>query len=231
MVESESPTVWYIRHGESQGNAGLRTATPEGTALTELGRRQAELIADYLQAGPGAPQLVVTSSYVRTGETAEPTLRRFPDVVHEEWDLHEFTFLDPARFFNSTMAERRPAVADYWRRADPDYRDGPNAESFADFISRVQSGVDELRARRPAFAAVFSHGFVMRAVLWLLLNGALEENRPVTPTSDSMRSFWRFFRAVDVPNGSVVKLHFVPAGEVLFSAPSTGHLPPTLLSR
>lgn len=215
-------TVWYIRHGESRGNAGLRTATPDGTELTERGRRQAEHIADYIAGAPLSPDLVITSSYVRTKQTAAATLARFSAANHEEWNLHEFTFLEPSDYFNSTMAERRPAVARYWERADPAYRDGPNAESFQDFMTRVQSGLEDVRRRREQFTTIFSHGFVIRAVLWLLLN------RPVSLTSEHMHSYWRFFRSVSVPNASVVKLYLPDDGETLLAPPTVTYLPDDL---
>ena len=215
--------IWFIRHGESRGNAGYRTPTPGGTELTERGHEQAARIADVLSGAP-VPALVVTSSYLRTKQTAAATLSRYPQVAHEEWPLHEFTFLDPARFYNTSMAERRPAAVAYWERSDPTYRDGPGAESFVDFLSRIDSGVEEIRRRDIPFTVVFSHGFVIRAIMWRLLSP------PPRIDAEAMRRFWRFFRAVDVPNASIFKVTLNGGAEALLTPPLVDHLSPLMVT-
>ena len=58
--------------------------------LTELGWRQArEVAASWTQV----PSLLVTSAYLRTRQTAQPTLARFPHVPVEAWPIEEFTYL------------------------------------------------------------------------------------------------------------------------------------------
>ncbi len=65
--------VWLIRHGESQSNAGELTRSPEGSALTSIGRAQARAVAAAI---PRTPDLVVHTPYRRTGLTALPLLER-----------------------------------------------------------------------------------------------------------------------------------------------------------
>ena len=215
--------IWFIRHGESRGNAGFRTATPGATALTELGHEQSARIAAVIAEAP-SPELVVTSSYLRTKQTAAPTLAHLPHVAHEEWPLHEFTFLDPARFYNTNMAERRPAAVAYWERSDPSYRDGPGAESFADFLGRIDAGIDEILRRDVPFTLIFSHGFVIRAVMWRLLSP------PPAIDTDAMKRYWRFFRAVDVPNASIFKLTLQGSAAVQMTPPLVDHLTPVMVT-
>ena len=215
--------IWFVRHGESRGNAGYRTATPAGTELTPLGYTQAERIAAVIAAAP-PPELLVTSSYLRTKQTAAATLARLPHVRHEEWPLHEFAFLDPARFYNTSMAERRPAAVAYWERSDPQYCDGPGAESFSDFMARVDGALAEIRRRDIPFSVVFSHGFVIRAVMWRLLSP------PAVLDDQAMARYWRFFRAVDVPNASIFKVTFNGGAEVLLTRALVDHLEPVLVT-
>ena len=216
-------SVWFIRHGESRGNAGHRTATPTSTLLTAKGSSQAQFLRHCFTENI-QPSLVVTSRYTRTKQTAEPILRMFPETPVEEWPLHEFICLSPSKFMNSTMAERRPAVRNYWESADPDYVDGPDAESFISFIGRIQQALDELRMRRLTLTVVFSHGFVMRAIAWLLLT------RPTVIDSDQMARYWSFFQAVDVPNASILRVDLDDPFGPRLGEFDVAHLPLELVS-
>src|SRR6266568_4822313 len=128
-------TVWFIRHSESEGNVGLATSETAMIKLTARGIEQAERIA---LAFVEAPSLIVTSPYLRAKQTAQPTLLRFPDARHEEWPVHEFTFLSSLRYRNTTVVDRRPWAAAFWERCDPFYVDGEGAESFANLMNRIQ---------------------------------------------------------------------------------------------
>ncbi len=112
-------TILLIRHGESQSNAGMPTLYPEDVALTDLGVDQARWIADYL-AFQVSPDLIVTSSFQRTRQTAIPTKLRFPFVSEEVWPVHEFTYLSRQEMQTpSTRQDRRPLVDVYWELCDP----------------------------------------------------------------------------------------------------------------
>jgi len=83
--------ILFIRHAESESNAGLRTEHPATIRLTERGQAQAALTAQFLPR----PALLVTSPYQRTKATAAPLLARFPGAPQAEWPVQEFTFLKP----------------------------------------------------------------------------------------------------------------------------------------
>lgn len=96
------------------------------------------------------------------------TLATFPATPFETWPIHEFTYLEPTRCANTTVAQRRDWVEAYWAKADPAFTDGEGAESFLDFISPVQFFLNRL-AEHPAYdIAVFSHGQFIKAVAWLI---------------------------------------------------------------
>lgn len=162
--------VSFVRHGESESNAGLPTDGPTLTALTERGHRQAgQFAADWLEA----PQLVVTSKFIRTQQTADPFLSRFSRTVHERWDVHELTQLGTHRYKGTTHAERHPAVTEYWDRNDPDFVDGEGAESFNQFATRVLSSLQRVRSHYAQDIIIFTHGAFMQAVLYYVLRGNL----------------------------------------------------------
>jgi 2,3-bisphosphoglycerate-dependent phosphoglycerate mutase len=137
------PIIWFIRHAESETNVGLPTASPLIAQLTPAGIEQAHCIAHAFST---PPQLIVTSAYVRTQQTAEPTLQRFPATRVEVWPVHEFTYLSQSLGSEpTTIVDRRLWVDAYWERLDHSYRDGDGAESFAQFMQRVQDVVERLK--------------------------------------------------------------------------------------
>jgi broad specificity phosphatase PhoE len=189
------PTVWFIRHGESLSNAGRFTLSPEFTGLTSLGIKQAEAIA---RAFPRSPSLIVMSKYRRTEETAQPTIRRFPDAMWEKWpNVHEFTYLSWSHSKETTEQGRQKHVERFWQRKDPLYADG-EGETFTNFISRVSGALERLRYNDNDFIAVFTHGYFIRAAWWYL------QTRPERIDSGSMEEFYKLRSALGIPNGTIL---------------------------
>ncbi len=189
--------IWFIRHGESLSNAGLPTEHPAITPLTELGQQQARILPKVFDTAPG---LFVVSPYLRTRQTAQPTLERFPDVPVVEWPVQEYTFLNPAHWKGTTGRDRQPAIQAYWERADPFYRDGGGAESFADVLERVDTALKLIHQQESEFMAIFSHGHFLRVLLWSLLLPRIE----VTP--DFMSRSLKFVRGLPFPNCAILKM-------------------------
>src|SRR5262245_8811627 len=94
-MEYYTKNVWLIRHAESEGNAGLVTSQPDTIPLTRKGGEQALRLANSFTQ---APTLIVTSPFIRTQQSAKPTIERFPAVRREQWQVQEFTHLSPARY-------------------------------------------------------------------------------------------------------------------------------------
>ena len=206
-MDSSQPRrqVWFIRHAQSRANAGLATSHPIEISLTEKGHDQARAIPDKVDS---APDLIVTSPFLRTLETAQPTLAKFPNAAHCEWPIQEFTFLSPERCRSTTTAERLPWVKEYWSRSDPDYNDGDGAESFRLFIERVRNAWKAVQD--PAlgdFILLFSHGQFMSALNWQLQNGWRDVG------GESMREFHRFHRELPVANGAISEWVIASVGE------------------
>lgn len=154
------------RHGQSVANAGAATSDPLSVPLTELGRQQAEEVARQWTEVPG---LIVVSPAERARATALPTMRRFPTVRVEEWPIQEFTYLAPARCAGTTAEQRRAWVEDYWALADPDRCDGDGAETFNEFLARVDLAVSRLVQfveRSDQAVLLFGHGQFINAMRW-----------------------------------------------------------------
>ena len=180
-----------IRHGESAANAGEASLDHATIPLTTKGVEQASLVAGSFTQ---APDLIVASPFSRAQATAMQTVTAFPSVPFEIWPIHEFTYLEPARCINTTVAQRRDWVEGYWANSDPAFTDGEGAESFLDFISRAQSFLYRL-AQHPAHdIVVFSHGQLINAVAWLI------ERNPQTIDGQAMAE-WREYEITNhVPN-------------------------------
>ena len=186
--------VWFIRHAESEGDAGRATMDYAEVELTEQGHRQAKTIAQFF---PREPSLIVTSSYTRSKQTALATLQRFPGVPQQEWRVHEFTYLSLSQQF-STKQERQSLVDAFWERNDPKYVDGEGAESFYEFLTRVNNVFEALNTfDDEEFIAIFSHGQFIRAILWMLQYSSL-------PTD--MKQFRHFLSRVPFRNGWILEI-------------------------
>jgi probable phosphoglycerate mutase len=188
--------VWFIRHGESAANAGAATNDPATIPLTVNGVAQAEHVSTLFNH---QPTLIVTSPFLRTRQTANPTIRRFPAAAVEVWQVQEFTYLSPATCANTTAAERRPRVAAYWERCDPDYVDGPGAESFSQLVARSSETIKKIRSTSMEFAAIFTHGQFIQITKLLL-------QRDCTDSSILMRDFGEIDRCDPIANGSILGL-------------------------
>ncbi len=90
------------------------------------------------------PDLIVTSPYLRTQQTAAATIERFPNVPVEVWPIQEFTYLQPSRWNGTLSSERMPHIERYWAAADPEFYDGDGAESFTTMLRRVRASRDRL---------------------------------------------------------------------------------------
>jgi len=186
----------FIRHGQSTGNAGVPCHDLSTIELTELGWRQAR---EGARGWTEAPTLIVTSPYLRTRQTAEATIQRFPGVPVEVWPIEEFTYLQPSRWNGTRSAERMPHLERYWSEADPAYCDGEGAESFGTLLRRAEAALDRLAALpSPGPVYVFSHGQFIQAVRAVVTETALDDR-------GKMLRFWRKGEPSAIGNAELVQ--------------------------
>ncbi|MBA3532470.1 MAG: histidine phosphatase family protein [Ardenticatenales bacterium] len=220
---SRSPLteLHLIRHAESEANAGLSTVSPAVIALTERGQRQSAYIPAAITV---PPTLIVTSPYLRTKQSAEPTVARFSGARQEEWPIQEFTYLCLTTSANTSRAQRTPHRLAYWERCDPEYVDGEGTESFAELIGRVQDTLTRLQSSPHPRIALFTHGLFIQTLFWY------ESQRRPAIDAQSMRECYNFSSSFTVPNASIIKAHLDETGRLHFAPVSTEHLAPELLS-
>lgn len=197
-VRLQVKRLYLVRHGESASNAGLVTESPVSNPITGLGEEQAKRFATTWGV---KPDLVVTSPFVRTKQTAAPLRALHPDIPHEEWPVEEFTQLSPDKYHGTTHKDRMPKVIEYWARADPNFCDGPGAESFITLTQRITKLFESAAARDEDDVAVFTHGTFMQAALFSTLVG-----RP--RTSEEMTTFYQFSKGFPIPNLGVMSFRY-----------------------
>jgi probable phosphoglycerate mutase len=146
--------ILYIRHAQSEANAGGRTIDPVSIPITETGYAQSVSLAEEISE---QPDLIIVSPYIRTQQTALPLCQKYPNRLMEVWPLQEFTFLSPVICKNTTPKERRPLVEKYWKLCDPDFIHGEGAESFNQFRERISLAINGINAINLDTVIVFTH--------------------------------------------------------------------------
>lgn len=163
--------IYIIRHAESASNAGEKTDDHHSIPLTAKGRTQAQELAETLAI---KPDLIVISPYSRTRETAMPFIAKHADVPVETWDVHEFTYLEPALYNGTTKYERDTPARIYWEESHITYKAHPESESFYEFTKRIEQFLQNLQARKEETIIIFSHGrFIYALQLYLARRKAL----------------------------------------------------------
>ena len=166
--------------------------------LSPTGESQANALAN---SWTWTPDRIIISPYTRTRQTAAPTLARFPGVPVEYWDIHEFTYWDPAHWNGSTPQEMGEDVQRYWRVGDAHFRQG-NAETFAEMLARVELTLTRLQ-QFPAgqHILLFTHGHFIQALRQRL-------RFPTWSVADRMLAFREFDESDKVKNIQTVETIF-----------------------
>ncbi len=209
------PVVWFIRHGESESNANLKTTHPALSVLTPQGEMEARQTAVAI---PPSPDRIILSPYLRAQQTAVPTQEKYPHVPCETWPVEEFTYLHPRHYQATTGADRWPAAKAYWDKNDPEFKEAGEGESFAELMVRVQTLKTRLAAHPAEFIVLFSHGLFLRAFLHSCLTGQH------SATAERMERYRHFLWAVHMPNCAILKTILSANGRFTFSGFDTAHL-------
>jgi broad specificity phosphatase PhoE len=193
----------FVRHGQSTGNAGMPCHDLATIELTEKGWNQARQVAtDWVET----PSLIVTSPFLRTQQTAAPTIEHFPDVPVEVWPIEEFTYLQPSRWNGTLAADRAPHLVRYWGEADPAYCDGEGAESFGTLLRRAEAALERLAALpSPGPVYVFSHGQFIQAARAVVTESEFDDR-------GKMLRFWRKGEPPAIRNAALVQLDLSETG-------------------
>ena len=190
------PTDLYlIRHGEAVANVEPIIGGMRGdVGLTELGRKQAELLEQRLRAEQLRADQLYVSTLPRALETGEYVARALELPIQRDDDLQE---LRPG--------EADGLSVDKWqeRYADPDspllihpFRPfSPGGESWAGFLVRAGGALARLVARHEDETVVaVCHGGVLEASFYLAFGLGGTGNRVAFAPLNTSITHWRHRR-------------------------------------
>jgi broad specificity phosphatase PhoE len=153
--------VYLARHGESDWNASNRFQGHSDRPLTELGRRQAELLAQDL-AEATSLSAIYSSPLRRALETAAVVGTRLGLVPVELDGLREVDVGSWAGLSRTEVEQRYPEAFRRWLDGGEGWEDG---ESYAAMAARVLETVRAIAQAHPDDELlVVSHGGPIRAV-------------------------------------------------------------------
>ena len=199
--------LWLIRHGQSESNAGLRTKARGLPPLTEKGWAQVRNVPAQITR---QPDLIVSSSFVRAKQSAEPTIAKFPDTPTDIWDcVRECTQIGARHYVDSLPKSRGRLFHEYWERDDPHFVDGEGAESWMMIADRIEETFDRARNSSANFIVAFSHGMFMRTLMWYYIIGRANDRATTRAKYEkSMSAFRKYSHNQHVKNTAILPMRF-----------------------
>lgn len=185
--------IYLIRHAESDANVGVVNTEPAAIPLTRHGRDQALALAQALSV---PPLCVLSSPYLRAFETAQIVCAHFAITPTKLDLLHEFNTLAADSWIGTTFEHRKSLVDRYWAACNPHHSAGVGAESFIEFVGRVQQFLSRLERLDDA-TYIFGHGNWLAMLMWQLRNPSVQIDKA------SMTEFRAFQMALPIANCAV----------------------------
>ena len=165
--------IFIIRHGQSQGNLKQVFCGQTDVALTELGRKQAEVTAEYLKdrhidAFYASPLSRAYKTGVAAAKLHGKTVQKVPqlaEIYGGQWENLPFTeikekYPEELRIWNETIGKSRC----------------PGGESAADVQKRVFAAVEQLAKENGGKTlCIAAHGMVIRTFVAQVMGISLDE--------------------------------------------------------
>ena len=197
---------YVIRHGESDGNLRGTFSGKADVELTELGRRQARLTAEYL--AKKHIDVAYASDLIRAFETAQIIARPHGiDVI----PVPEFEEIDCGRWTEKTFAEiirLFPEEYELWMTALDKARPG-GGESPQEVYERVIKKLTEIAENNDGKnVLIVVHALVIRVLISMLKYG----------------SFKKLTELGWVPNSSVTEMCYENGKFTFLSVGYDGHI-------
>ena len=162
--------IYFIRHGETESNAqGIRQGS--GGSLNEKGKEQAYATAMRFPKDKGRPEIIISSPYERTKETAQ--------IVAKELKL-------PIEYSNLLVERRNPSeivghsgdekdVKKIVDRIDKSYHADDlrisDEENFVDLKARAKELLKFIADRDEEKIIMVTHGIFLKMVVSYMLYG------------------------------------------------------------
>jgi broad specificity phosphatase PhoE len=170
MIFMSVKIIYFVRHGETENNTKNIRQGAEGP-LTEKGRAQASSTAKRFPKDKGRPQIIVSSPYERTKETAEIIAREFNMKVKYSDLLIERR--NPSKIIGRNSGEKD--VREIIDRIDKsyhadDFRYG-DEENFIDLKERVKKLLSHIKWMRQKRIIMVTHSNFLKMIVSYMLYG------------------------------------------------------------
>jgi len=162
--------IYFVRHGETENNAKNIKQGPEGP-LSEKGRAQALATAKRFPKHKGSPQVIISSPYERTKETAEIIARelgmkvRYSDLLVERKNPSEII----GHWGQEVNAKHIIDRID--KSYHPDDLRVSDEENFIDLKKRAKKLLNYIRERPEERIIMVTHSNFLKMVVSYMLYG------------------------------------------------------------
>ena len=162
--------IYFVRHGETVLNAKNIRQGPEGS-LTEKGREQALATAKRFPKYKGRPQIIISSPYQRTKETAEIIAKelnmrvKYCDLLKERRNPSEIVGRQGEEREVRAIVDR---IDNSYHADDLRYSD---EENFSDLKARAKKLLAYIRRRRQKRIIMVTHKIFLKMVMSYMLYG------------------------------------------------------------
>lgn len=180
-----------IRHGQSVADIEDRYEGQADFPLTELGKSQAKLLAEWMQC-QYTPDVIFSSTLKRAKETAEIIQSvNSMDIILDN-DLVERSNGIIAGMLKEEANIKFPVPANGWKR----HESGQDAENEIEVRARAEKFISKLLsfiAENPSLKriGIVSHGFYINMLFRSFLNLPYDSNVFI-PTGDTGIHIWKY---------------------------------------
>jgi probable phosphoglycerate mutase len=182
--------LYFVRHGESEGNAGTFRQGPT-TPLTELGMRQAKFVAKRFASIP--IDKVFVSTYTRAQQTAEI----INEVLKKEIEFTDLLIerIKPTSLLGKEVDDPRGIEVDKLTEENfhnPDFK-FEDGETFTEMRHRALKVLELCRSTEANNILLVTHGIFLKMLAACAVMG--EEL--------TSHEYWRFYTRLKAANTSI----------------------------
>lgn len=165
--------LYCVRHGQSTFNAENRIQGQLDPPLSDLGRRQAEVMAEKLAQFP--IEAIYASPLDRAHSTAKPLAKALGLEIQTDDRLKEINVGIYQGLLWAEVREQHPEFAEKWTTQDPDFVI-PQGESRRQLMQRGAEVLTMIQEAGHKHVAVVSHGAILTAAFKALFAIPVELN-------------------------------------------------------
>lgn len=161
-------TIYFVRHGESDGNANNLRQTGD-TSLTGKGLQQSKLLADRCKKLP--IEIILCSPMVRAKQTAEIISDKISKQIEYTGLLIERR--EPKEVLGKPMTDKKAEEVEniFYKNFHLNTYRYSDEENFVDLKNRVKGVLELISSKREDNILVVTHGLFLRIIIAYIVLG------------------------------------------------------------